>query len=305
MRVAIGIITYLRPDGLLRVLESLQGLVLADEIEVWIVVVDNDSQRSAESLCATIQSRWPVKYVAEPQRGIPFARNRVIGEAIESAEYVAFIDDDEEAEPQWLGELIKTCQRFQADVSTGPVLPRFTVAPPSWATRGRFFERPRYPTGTLRDRAFTGNVLFGRHVLTAMAADEGWFDERMALTGGSDSLFSQRIHRAGFKIVWSDEAVVHEAVPESRMTKKWVRQRAYRVGTTIGFIERDIRPGVITNAYLIADSGYRVLLGVAKWVLGIVVGDHMRLSGLRQLHYAAGLAVVLFGGKYDEYRNVH
>lgn len=305
MRVAVCIITYGRPGGLRRALEALLAQTFDGEPPaVRVVVVDNDDAGSARAVCDEIRPsmRWPLVYEIEPRRGIPFARNRCVAVARPEADWIGFVDDDEEVAPGWLAELLRIQAVHGADVVTGPVVPRFVGEAPGWAVRGRFFHRRRFPTGTLRDRAFTNNVLFRAAIFDAVRPH---FDERMVMTGGSDTHFSRRVHQAGYRIVWADQAEVHETFPASRMATRWVYQRAYRTGTTTAFIARDLRSLPLAAARLVPDALYRFLIGGVLAAGGWIAGRHRAVLGVRHLCYAAGMLVGLFGGRYEEYRRIH
>src|SRR3712207_291321 len=105
MKVAICIATYLRPEGLWRVLQSLDALRFSSspEPDVEVVVIDNDPDGSAGATCERAKgaTRWPIRYVHEPRRGISQVRNRAVEVTRATADFIAFIDDDEIAEPQW------------------------------------------------------------------------------------------------------------------------------------------------------------------------------------------------------------
>jgi succinoglycan biosynthesis protein ExoM len=305
MRIAVCLITYRRPDGLRRALEALAAQELAGKAaRVRIVVVDNDEDGSARAVCDAARAAmpWPLDYAVEPRRGIPFARNRCVELARPDADWIGFVDDDEEPAPDWLAELLRVQEAHEADVVTGPVVARFAGDVPAWAVKGRLFQRPRFPTGTRRNRAFTNNVLFRAAVFDRV---QPHFDERMVMTGGSDAHFTRRVHRAGFRIVWADQAEVFETFPVSRMAARWLYQRAYRTGTTNAFIHRDLRPMAVAVPMIAGASIYRLLSGALQAAAGSVVGRHWIVSGVRWVCYGAGLVVGLFGGRYDEYRRTH
>ena len=304
MRVAICIITYRRPDGLRRALAALAGQAFDGEApRLRVVVVDNDEEGSAAAVCDAARAAlpWPLDYAVEPRRGIPLARNRCV-ELARGDDWIGFVDDDEEPAPGWLAELLRVQAAHAADVVTGPVVPRFTGEVPAWAVKGRLFQRPRFPTGTRRNRAFTNNVLFRAAIFDAV---QPHFDERMVMTGGSDAHFSRRVHQAGYRIVWADQAEVFETVPASRMAARWIYQRAYRTGTTNAFIHRDLRPLPVAVAMIAGASIYRLATGALQAAAGSVVGRHWIVSGVRWVCYGAGLVVGLFGGRYHEYRRTH
>lgn len=305
MRIAACIITYRRPDGLRRALEALARQELgAADLDVRVGVVDNDEAGSARATVDAIRATfpWPIDYAVEPRRGIPFARNRCVELARPWAEWIGFIDDDEEPAPGWLAELVRVQREHQADVVTGPVVPILVGTPPGWAVKGGFFDRRRFPTGTVRDRAFTNNVLFRATIFDAVRPA---FDERMVLTGGSDTHFSRRVHRAGFRIVWADGAEVRETFPASRANARWVFQRAYRIGTTTAFIARDLDSLPAAAGRLVPDSLYRFAVGSMLAAFGWIAGSHRVVLGLRHLCYGAGMLVGLFGVRYEEYRTTH
>jgi succinoglycan biosynthesis protein ExoM len=304
MRIAICIITYRRPEGLRRALDAIGAQVLDRPASPRIVVVDNDDAGSAGEVCdaARAASTLPLEYAIEPRRGIPFARNRCVEIARPHADWIAFVDDDEEPASGWLAELLRVQAEHDADVVTGPVVPRVAGQLPRWAVRGRLFQRPRFPTGTRRNRAFTNNVLFRAEIFDRV---QPHFDERMALTGGSDAHFSRRVHRAGYRIVWADRAEVHESVPASRVSAGWLYQRAYRTGTTNAFIHRDLRPLPVAVILIASVSVYRLVSGALQAAAGLAVGRHWIVGGVRWVCYGAGLIFGLVGGRYDEYRRTH
>ncbi len=216
MLLAICVATYQRPEGLKRLLVGLNQLTFSyiEHPNIEVIVVDNDVNSSVEELCKNFQPnfKWQLKYVTESQRGISYARNKCVASASPNADFVAFIDDDEVPEPNWLEELLSVQQMYDADVVGGPVLPRFlTDDVPQWVIKGKFFEQQRYPTGYLLKFTSSGNVLIRSQVLKRMTKI---FDERFALTGGEDTHFFMRVYRAGYKLVWADEAIVYEYIPK-------------------------------------------------------------------------------------------
>ncbi len=305
MRVAICVMTYRRPRWLTACLNSLAAQVLDRPVELTIVVVDNDRDAGSRDVVEGIrpQCPWPIVYEVEPEQGISFARNRAAAAALRlQADFIAFIDDDEEAEPGWLAELLRVQERFRADVVSGPVVPRYEEGVPDWAVRGRFFERPRHPTGASLDATRSGNCLF---VTRLVANDPMPFDPKFALSGGSDTHFFRQVHREGASIVWADDAIVHERVPASRATAGWVLQRAYRGGACFAVSER---LGQESSSWI----PRRLLTGVGRGALGlllvlpsVVLGKAGIMRALQMTFIGAGLISGIFGFLYREYSVVH
>lgn len=305
VRVAVCVITFRRPEGLTRLIHALNDLSFqGDPPELEIVVVDNDSSGPACELCDTLRAkiRWPLRCVVEPRRGIPQARNTAVSCVLGRVDFVAFIDDDEVPDPGWLDALLRTQQTYRADVVTGPALPHFMEAVPDWLTRGGFFERPRHATGARLDYAITGNVLFRTSVFERI---EGGFDERLSLSGGEDRHFFKRVSRAGFTIVWADDAITHEWTPPSRATVAWILRRAFRNGANYDFRYAGTRRSLHVTVDTIARGAARILLGLVLLPTGLVLGRHGLMRRLRDVCYGAGVVAGAVGVRYEEYRTIH
>lgn len=301
-RVSVCVATCGRPVGLRNLLGALEVLEIPARVRLQVVVVDNDSSGSAKSVCDEVVARhaYSLRYVVEKRRGISFARNAALAVALSDSDFVAFIDDDEAPESDWLAELLRVQGCYRADVVTGPCLPRYVESPPRWVLEGGFYERPRHPTGTLRHVAFTHNALVRAAVFDWL---DRYFDESMALTGGEDEEFFTRVFAAGFQIVWADNAIVHESVPASRSTVRWLLQRSFRVGTSSAWVQ--LKHHSTTPLRLLVHGVYCTLKG-AGLALSLPLRDRaVAVAGLRLLSYGLGRIAGSTGYLHQEYRVVH
>lgn len=230
--VSVCICTYKRPELLLQLLESLakQTFPLAN---FEVIIVDNDKSASASQAIMQAAQRYPalvVRYEIEPTQGIAYARNKTV--ALADGELLAFIDDDEWAVSHWLSDLVESMTKFEADAVLGPVIPQYPARTPGWVIRSRFFERPRFATGTFigSETCRTGNALVKASWVKSRQSLP--FDERLAQSGGEDSDLFKWLEEQGGKFIWCDTAVVHEEVPLSRQTLSFMLQRGLRVSTT-------------------------------------------------------------------------
>lgn len=226
--ISVCICTFRRPGQLQALLTRLgEQLPVPGLPGCEIVVIDNDPAHSAHAVLDAAASHLPLRYAHLPQANISAARNAAI--RLARGRWLAWIDDDELPEPEWLRELAQAQQAHEADVVFGPVLPVYPPQMAPWLRVGAYYERPRFPTGTVIgiSDARSGNVWIRAQVLARLP---GPFDESFGTTGGEDSLLFRQLQAQGLKLVWCDSAPVHEALPLDRAQPTWLLKRAYRIG---------------------------------------------------------------------------
>lgn len=227
--ISVCICTLRRPALLKRALAALQNLKTGGLFGYSIVVADNDGAQSAQAVVSEFSAagQVPVTYCAEPRQNIALARNKAIEHT--DGDFVAFIDDDEFPAEDWLLNLFNTYKKSGADGVLGPVKPHFEFDPPQWAIKGKFFERPGYPTGYKVgwEQSRTGNVLFRKDILKDLDIPfRSSFD-----TAGEDMDFFRRAMEKGRCFVWCNEAVAYEVVPPARCTRTYLLRRALLRGS--------------------------------------------------------------------------
>lgn len=232
-RVSLCVTTFRRPVLLDHLLASLAALELPDGarlgVEVELVIVDNDRDGSA----ATVTARWverglPIRYAVEPEQNISCARNLAV--RLARAGLIAFVDDDERVEPDWLLALLAAAERYDADVVFGAVLPEFERRVPIWLAENPYFTLHRIPTGTIVDMGGAGSCLIRRAALDRLGVSGEPFDVRLGRTGGEDSHLFDRLGRSGARLVFCAEARAFETIPAERLRVVWVVRRAFRTG---------------------------------------------------------------------------
>lgn len=244
MTIAVCICTFNRPE-LLR--QCLEAVAAADTRSlgrpVSLIVVDNGPDPATEAVCKGFAARpgtAPLRYVVEPQRGISFARNRAVAEALAGgADLVAFIDDDDRPEPAWLKELVAAQTATGADVVYGCwALPDGTSLP-GWCRDIGFLKAPRLdrpnrygmPRGTA-----SCNVLISRALLERLAAMGPVFDPAFARCGGSDTDLFVRIHKLGVPHATAPRSRVVRGFEPARLTLAGVLRRSFRLGHAFALI---------------------------------------------------------------------
>lgn len=282
--VSVCMCTYRRPAMLKLSLEALSQQATENDFDYMIVVCDNDALESGRQILDEMKDlrSAEIVYCVQRERNIAKARNTSLEAA--RGQYVAFIDDDEMPEADWLLKLVRTCTRYGADGVLGPVRPKFEGDPPGWLLRGRFAERPEYDTGSQLhwSEARTGNALVKRECINALT--EAF---RPAFgNGGEDADFFRRLVEAGRTFVWCNEAVVHEVVPTARQTRGYHLRRALLRGQNEKHflnLQSIVKSVIAIPAYLLALP------------FGRVAGDHVFMSYAIRLCDHVGKVLVVLG----------
>lgn len=307
--IAIAIITCRRPDLLAKLLASLQSQELepatAAAYDVRVVIVDNDAAGSAAEVIAEASkdARYPIESAVEAEPGIPFARERSVQLAWND-DALIFVDDDEEAPPGWLQALLACWQQTKADVVTGPIKGILPEGAPAWNYHSDVHNSVgKHQTGDELDKAYTNNTLVVQKVYHQVTPG---FDPAFRFTGSSDLHFFLRVHQAGFRIVWCEEAVITEQVPASRTTLAWLRRRAFRSGSgdTISRLLIGSPPGSYLR--VVAFASARLASSVVYLLGGLVLARKpWLLKGFRRFFSGIGSLAGIVGINHDEYRTVH
>lgn len=226
MRVEVLICTFRRPF-LQETLASVAAQVLPQGLSLGVIVADNDTTPSAQGLVERLAAGFPfaLTYVHAPERNISVARNACLETA--TAEWVAFLDDDETAPPGWIADLWQAAQTTAADAVFAPARALYPPGTPDWITG------PDYHSNVPERRA--GVVMTG-HTCNAILRWAGapWqgvrFDLARGRSGGEDTAFFFALRRMGARFEATEAAEVFEPVLPARLTFGWLARRKFRMG---------------------------------------------------------------------------
>jgi glycosyltransferase involved in cell wall biosynthesis len=268
-----------------------------------MLVIDNDADGSAASVVEAHRRRIAaLGYVVETRKGIPVARNRAVDEALASgADALVFIDDDEYPRRDWLSALVSCWRQGGAELLGGPV----AVAPaPEGASRwGRFVNASLSARAERRNRMTAASAASGSRytiVTNNWLCDLGWlrrtglrFDERLLMTGGSDTEFFRSARALGCRTRWCPQALVYEISEPERLTLSYQLFRAASQSMNhFRMKERDLGAGLVAATVTIA--ALRAVLGAALLVVP-VLGLASPVVAVRSIGWSAGRIQALFG----------
>ncbi|MCI5045982.1 MAG: glycosyltransferase [Aquisalinus sp.] len=225
-------ITTFRRESLVETIRSVVSQEVPDNISLRIIVADNDAEPSAAERVARVarETDVPVQYIHAPMRNISIARNACLDAA--QGDWLAFIDDDEVAAPDWLARLLEAAEEKELTAVFGPAHAQYDSATPEWIRLKDYHtNKPEIRDGVV-ETGHTCNALVRR---TDPAVVGKYFLESKGRSGGEDSEYFFRLRRDGAVFGIADTAKVYEPVASERLSFRWLAKRKYRYGQTYGY----------------------------------------------------------------------
>ena len=220
--ITVVICTRERPGALARALDS----VLAQKYPSFrVLVVDNAPVTEATAeVVRSAARRGPVEYLKEPKGGLSFARNAAVAAA--PGEILAWLDDDEYADPNWLAEVARAlADHPEADVVSGVIVPaELETTAQLWFeqfgghSKGRGFtpdvfgpatahlQSPLYPLPPFGTGA---NMTFRPGVIERIGGWDTALGAGTPSSGSEDTLAFTQVLLSGGTIVYQPSAVTH------------------------------------------------------------------------------------------------
>ena len=240
MDLTLVITTYKRPEQLTRALRSAEQLRPCADLQAELLVVDNNSPPDTRATFEAAAAHWqgmPLRYAFEPRQGVSHARNQAVTKS--QASWIAFMDDDQTIDAEYLDEFERARHWPGAQCIGGPI--RYANAenlppwlPPLIRTTGQIDLGPEPqeldPGRTLLKG---GNFAVRREALQAL----GGFDSRLGRVGtqllaAEEDDLQTRLHaREGKILYWPGLLQWNHLEPEKR-TKAYWRRHALGYGRT-------------------------------------------------------------------------
>ena len=239
--VSIIICTHNGEKTLVSCLESLNKLIYpSDKLE--ILIVNNASTDKTKKISQDFikKSKFKSRYILESELGLSTARNRGVKEA--KNEIIAFIDDDAEADRNWIKNINICFQDKNVRAVGGRVKPKFEIKPPKWLPSKYLFALTILDLGLkIKEVPYIcgTNMAFRKKVFS----QTGFFRTDLGRKGsnllsGEELDLCQRITKADGKIIYNPKALVYHLASKERLTKKFFRKRIFIEGVSLAKMDK-------------------------------------------------------------------
>jgi glycosyltransferase involved in cell wall biosynthesis len=242
LKISAVVCTYNNASLLRNTLDSLIKQTLPPQ-EYEIIVVDNNSTDNTKEVVLEFQQQCShqIHYVLETTQGLSAARNTGIQQS--NGPIISFIDDDAEADPNWLAAMVEAFnQHPDAWGVGGNIFAIWDAKRPAWLTDDflpdlTIINRGPDKLKLTRTQIMAGvNCSFRREVFTEVGdfpTDLGRVGK--SLLAGEEAELCLRMHLQGISMYNIPDVVVfHHATPE-RMTRSYFRRRCYLSGLSRSF----------------------------------------------------------------------
>lgn len=227
LTVAVVIPTFNRPD---RVRDCLEHLATQEVRPNRVVVVDS----SADARTETIVRGFPgVLYVRNPMGRGRTPESRQIGYSLTTEDVIAFLDDDANARPTWLRELVARYDQPEIGGVGGSALNGIEGERSDGADQiGRLLPDGRL-TGYFAadpgrdldvDHLLGANMSFRRSAIEAVGGIHGDYPGTCMR---EESDLALRVREAGFRLVYTPAAVVDHLPGEYAKGRRFDRRYVY------------------------------------------------------------------------------
>ena len=207
-------------------------------------------------------------------------RNEGIAAVGQGSDYIAFFDDDELADPQWLRQLLEMAQEKQARCVGGAVyllLPEGIQRNLSPVSRMLLGETVGMDTPRKFDHRTTptcGNLLIHRSVFDEI----GLFDPAYNRRGEDTDLFL-RIYHAKIEAWFTPAAFTQHVTPPNRLTDEYLQKMSETMIRGMAEQERNACGRWAYPVIWLARVGQAALVLFPRWLSAKVAGDHDRVLG--------------------------
>lgn len=240
MKLSIVISTYNNATSLIRAL----GSVVEQDADksLWeCVVVDNASTDDTHARAEAFIDEHPdihFQLVSESRQGLSFARN--CGIATAKGEFIAFIDDDETINKEFVSAYLDLFINYGAFAAAGALKVRYESKRPKWMSHytEKMIANPldlgkEIVTITSSVTPTGGNMAFSKELFNLY----GSFDTDLgrkgeSVMGGEENEMFDRLRNLGERVFYTPHAIAYHHIADRKLTAEYFDKLSYGVGVS-------------------------------------------------------------------------
>ncbi len=241
--ISVVICTLNRSSYLRKAIQSLIEQTYDPEC-FEILIVDNKSTDNTKRVVVEEFAQVTnLRYVFEPIMGLSQARNTGWRQA--KGDYIAYLDDDAIAYPQWLEKIVAAFETVtpKPGMLGGKVEPIWEASQPIWLSKHLlpfltvlnwssvplFLEDKRYIAGA--------NMAFPKVLLEEIGGFQTSLGRKgKKLLSNEELLLRENIKGKGYKVYYDPEISVGHHVPAARLKQAWFTRRKYWQGVSDAYL---------------------------------------------------------------------
>lgn len=289
-KISVIVCTYNREDLLGYSLQSLAEQTLDNSL-YEVLVINNNSTDGTQELTEEFAG-WHENFrvINEPKQGLSHARNRGWKEA--RGEYIAYMDDDAKAAPEWCEKILHSFRTVEPKPVAvgGKILPWYRVEPPQWFSDEleirSWGEDIGYLQPPRRNFGFSGsNMAFTKDIL----GNYGGFSTQLGMVGGKMrfgeelDLFLRIADRQ--KLYWYDpNIIVYHFVPKRNISIIYQIKRAFLSART-----RSKAEGNNFFSVKSVESFYDILKFIIRTPIILISSDNLKMTFVLKIKQLASL----------------
>ncbi|NND61887.1 MAG: glycosyltransferase family 2 protein [Flavobacteriaceae bacterium] len=230
LQISIAICTYNRSKYLKPCLESIKSQVQKYK-DVEVLVIDNNSDDNTKEVCESMMDdSWTLRYEFEKEQGLSYARNKAI--EVSKAEWIAYLDDDATAYPDYLDRMKYIIDNYDFDCFGGMYYAFYETEKPKWLSDS--FGTKRKLTDEVAeikvDYLSGGNLVCKRLALIdikGFPVDLGMKGNKIGY--GEEDKMQSDLRSKNYKIGFDPELKIDHLVASYKLKPHWHVKRMYQM----------------------------------------------------------------------------
>jgi glycosyltransferase involved in cell wall biosynthesis len=204
-----------------------------------IIVVNNCSTDDTPQVVEQFLGKANINYVYESTIGLSHARNR--GWQSAKGKYIAYLDDDAIASPDWISTITET---FESNTPRpgcvgGKVVPMWEAPRPHWLsnelvtclTAIDWSDTPLVISDLNKNWLVGANIAFPIEILRQLGGFVLGLDRAgKNLLSGGDVYLQKQIAKAGYTCYYQPKMLIRHFTAKSRLNQQWFMRRYYWQG---------------------------------------------------------------------------